>query len=168
MEYARAACAALIAVVFAASTVSKLRDFRGFARSVPALAPVPRRLVVPVSAAVVIGEAVIVVLVLVPMSTRTGFVLASVLLLGFTAAIAAAMRRGQRAPCRCFGASDLPIGPVHLVRNAVLGCVAVLGTATPDHLPPVAGSAVAIVAGVVGAVIVISADDIAVVFARSS
>ncbi|WP_433186621.1 MauE/DoxX family redox-associated membrane protein [Actinoallomurus sp. CA-150999] len=42
MEYVRAACASLIALVFVASAVSKLRDFGGFERSLPGLAPVAR------------------------------------------------------------------------------------------------------------------------------
>ncbi|WP_284746242.1 MauE/DoxX family redox-associated membrane protein [Amycolatopsis sp. RTGN1] len=168
MEYLRAAGAALIAVVFAVSSVSKLRDFRGFARSVPVLVPMPASWVPPVSVAVVVAEASIAVLVVVPATATAGFVLASGLLLAFTVAIAASLRRGQRASCRCFGAADTPVGPRHLARNTVLACLAVLGALAPEYLPPVAGAAVAVAAGVVVAVLVIAMDDIAVVFARSS
>ncbi|MCR6488726.1 methylamine utilization protein MauE [Amycolatopsis sp. OK19-0408] len=168
MEYLRAACAALVAVVFAASSVAKLRDFRGFARSVPVLAPMPTRLVRPVSVTVVAAEAGIAVLVAVPATAAAGFVLATALLLAFSAAIGTALRGGRRTPCRCFGAADTPIGPRHLARNAVLACFAVLGALAPEHLPSVAGAAVAVTAGVVVAVLVIAMDDIAVVFARSS
>ncbi|MDX3190467.1 methylamine utilization protein MauE [Streptomyces sp. MN03-5084-2B] len=166
MEYLRAAAAALIAVVFAASAFSKLRDFRGFARSVPALVPMPARWVTPVSVAVVGTE--LASAVLVPVTAVGGFVLATALLLAFTVAIAASLRRGRRAPCRCFGATETPIGPRHLVRNTVLICFAVLGALAPEQLPPVAGAAVAVAAGAVVAVLVIAMDDIAVVFARSS
>jgi hypothetical protein len=166
MEYLRAAGAAVIAVVFAASAVSKLRDFRGFARSVPALVPMPAKWVTPVSVAVVGTELASAVLVLV--TAVAGFVLASALLLAFTAAIAASLRRGRRAPCRCFGATETPIGPRHLVRNTLLICFAVLGALAPAHQPPVAGAAIAFAAGVVVAVLVVAMDDIAVVFARSS
>jgi uncharacterized membrane protein len=168
VEYLRTACAALIAVVFAASSVSKLRDFRGFARSVPALVPMPARGVTPVAVAVVAAEASAAVLVVVPATAAAGFLLASGLLLAFTAAIAASLRRGQPAPCRCFGAAGTPAGPRHLARNTVLGCLAVLGALAPEHLPPAAGAAVAVAAGAVVAVLVIAMDDIAVVFARSS
>ncbi|WIX98308.1 MauE/DoxX family redox-associated membrane protein [Amycolatopsis mongoliensis] len=168
MEYLRAACAALIAVVFAVSSVSKLRDFRGFARSVPVLVPMPARWVLPVSVAVVAAEGSTAVLVVVPATATAGFVLASGLLPAFTAAIAASLRRGQRVPCRCFGAADTPVGPRHLARNIVLACLAVLGALAPEHLPPVAGAAVAVAVGVVVAVLVTAMDDIAVVFARSS
>ncbi|MFB9689396.1 MauE/DoxX family redox-associated membrane protein [Amycolatopsis plumensis] len=166
MEYFRAFGAALIAVVFAASSLSKLRDFRGFARSVPALVPMPAKWVVPVSVAVVVTELASAVLVLV--TAIAGFVLASALLLAFTTAIAASLRRGRRAPCRCFGAAETPIGPRHLVRNTLLICFAVLGALAPEQLPPAAGAAVAFAAGVVVAVLVVAMDDIAVVFARSS
>ncbi len=166
MEYLRAAATALIAVVFAASAFSKLRDFRGFARSVPALVPMPAKWVTPVSVAVVVIEPASAVLVLV--TPIAGFVLATALLLAFTVAIAASLRRGRRAPCRCFGATETPIGPRHLVRNTLLICSAVLGALAPEHLPSVAGAAVAFAAGVVVAVLVIAMDDIAVVFARSS
>ncbi|MEU5266142.1 MauE/DoxX family redox-associated membrane protein [Amycolatopsis sp. NPDC021455] len=166
MEYVRAAAAAVIAVVFAASSFSKLRDFRGFARSVPVLVPMPVAWVPGVSVAVVVTELASAVLVLV--TAVAGFVLATGLLLAFTAAIAASLRRGLRTPCRCFGATETPVGPRHLVRNAVLICFAVLGALAPEHLPPVAGAAVAFAAGVVVAVLVIAVDDIAVVFARSS
>ncbi|WP_326943175.1 methylamine utilization protein MauE [Amycolatopsis sp. NBC_01307] len=168
MDYLRAACATLIAVVFAASSVSKLRDFRGFARSVPALVPMPANAVVPVSVAVVGAEAGAAVLVVVPATATAGFVLASLLLLAFAASIGTALRRGRPASCRCFGTADTPVGPRHLARNTVLLCFAVLGAFAPEHLPPVAGAALAVAAGGVAAVLVVAMDDIAVVFARSS
>lgn len=168
MEYLRAAAAALIAVVFAVSSVAKLRDFRGFARSVPVLVPMPARWVLPVSVAVVAAEGSIAALSVVPATATAAFVFAAGLLLAFTVAIAASLRRGRPAPCRCFGAADTPVGPRHLARNTALAVLAVLGALAPEHLPPVAGAAVAVAAGVVAAVLVIAMDDIAVVFARSS
>ncbi|MFJ1765374.1 MauE/DoxX family redox-associated membrane protein [Amycolatopsis sp. NPDC088138] len=168
MEYLRAACAALIAVVFAASSLSKVRDFRGFARSVPALVPMPADAVVPVSVAVVVAEAGAAVLVVVPATATAGFLLASLLLLAFAAAIGTALRRGRPAACRCFGAADTPVGPRHLARNTLLLCFAVVGALAPGGLPSVAGAAVAVAAGGAVAVLVIAMDDIAVVFARSS
>jgi uncharacterized membrane protein len=168
VEYLRTAGAALIAVVFAVSSVAKFRDFRGFARSVPVLVPMPAIAVRPVSVAVVAAEAGAAVLVVVPVTATAGFVLASLLLLAFAAAIGTALRRGRPASCRCFGAADTPVGPRHLARNAMLCCFAVLGALAPGGLPSVAGAAVAVAAGGVAAVLVIAMDDIAVVFARSS
>jgi hypothetical protein len=70
--------------------------------------------------------AVVPLLVLAPLG---GFVLAAVLLGGFAVAIGRALRRGERGPCRCFGASSAPLGPRHVVRSAGLGLVALTGAA---------------------------------------
>lgn len=49
------------------------------------------------------------------------------LLVAFSALIVARIREGHRPPCACFGAwSSTPIGPVHLIRNAVLLALAIL------------------------------------------
>ncbi|GAA4624121.1 methylamine utilization protein MauE [Actinoallomurus vinaceus] len=168
MEYVRAGCVSLIALVFVASAVSKLRDLGGFERSLPALAPVPSRLVRPLARAVVAAEAVIPVLLLVPPATAYGFGLAGVLLIAFTVAIAVALRRGRRAPCRCFGASSTPIAPRHLVRNATLLVAAALGGMAPGGLPVTAGLAIAVAGGLVGAILIVALDDIVDLFARSS
>ena len=167
-EYLRAACATLIGLVFVASAVTKLRDFGGFARSLPALAPVAPGLVRPLASAVVAAEAVVPVLLAVPPWASYGFALAFGLLTAFTAAIVLALRRGRRARCRCFGASGAPVGPRHLVRNGTLLAVTALGWAAPPSLAVPAGLAVAATAGLAGAVLVISFDDVADLFARSS
>lgn len=97
-----------------------------------------------------------------------GFGLACSLLAAFTAAVGVALRRGRRAPCRCFGASSTPIGPRHLVRNTALLAIVVLGLTAPEGLPPPAGLAVAAVVGLVGAILIVSLNDIIDLFARSS
>jgi uncharacterized membrane protein YphA (DoxX/SURF4 family) len=62
---------------------------------------------------------------------RRGSALVSIaLLVAFSALIARRLRQGQHPPCACFGAwSATPIGPRHLLRNAVLiaiGCLALM------------------------------------------
>ncbi|MFE3315054.1 MauE/DoxX family redox-associated membrane protein, partial [Embleya sp. NPDC059213] len=124
--------------------------------------------------AVVAGEISVPVLVLVPPTRGVGFAVAGVLLAGFTAAVGAALRRGRRSSCRCFGASDAPLGPRHLVRNGILLAASIAGLsatglASPTDLPPaLAGSAVAVVAGLLGALLLISLDDIVDLFARNA
>jgi hypothetical protein len=167
MEYLRAGCAALFAVVFAVSAFSKLRDFGGFARSVPDFAPVPARLVNTVAVAVVAAEAATVVLVLVPATATFGFALALALMLAFTAGITHALRRGRRTSCRCFGASNTPVSPRHIVRNLALALAAALGASAPSTALPLAGLALAALTGVVVAVLVVAIDDIAVILVRS-
>ncbi|MFC4589316.1 MauE/DoxX family redox-associated membrane protein [Sphaerisporangium corydalis] len=168
MEYVRAGCATLIALVFLASAVAKLRDLPGFRRSLPALAPVGAGLVRPLAMLVVALEAATPILLVTPPATSYGFALACALLIAFSAAIAVALRRGRQAPCRCFGASSTPIGPRHLVRNATLLGIAGLGWLAPERLFPPAGGAVAVAAGLFGAILIVSFDDIADLFARSS
>jgi hypothetical protein len=51
------------------------------------------------------------------------------LLAVLTAAVVRSLRRGQRSPCRCFGASNTPLGTRHVARNAVLAAFGVLGIA---------------------------------------
>ncbi|MEV6859801.1 MauE/DoxX family redox-associated membrane protein [Streptosporangium subroseum] len=168
MEYVRVACASLITLVFVTSAVSKLRDFDGFARSLPALAPVRSDLVRPLAMVVAATEMAIPILLVIPPATSYGFMLGCVLLAAFTTAIAVALRRGRRAPCRCFGASSTPVGPRHLIRNGALLITALLGGLAPQGLLPLAGMAVAAAAGLIGAILIVSFDDIVDLFARSS
>jgi len=168
MDYVRAGCAALFAVVFAVSAWSKLRDFEGFARSVPSLAPVAGRWVRTVASTVVFLEIAAAVLVVVPATAVIGFGLALGLMLVFAAGIAWSLRRGRRTSCRCFGASDTPVSARHIVRNLLLACAAVLGAVSPVPSVPIAGLVVAAATGLVLAVLVVAMDDLAVIFVRSS
>ncbi|MEV3921291.1 MauE/DoxX family redox-associated membrane protein [Actinomadura coerulea] len=167
MELVRIGCACLVGLVFAVSAVSKLRDFEGFAGSVPALVPAwpgrARLLAIATTAL----EALVPPLLIAPVTAPAGFGVAAVLLTAFTAAIAAAVRRGRRTACRCFGPSSVPLGPRHLVRNGVLLTCAVLGALSPGGLPPAGGVAVAAAAGLAGAVLIVSLDDIVELFARN-
>ncbi len=78
MEFVRS-CAVLL-VVFAVSSVSKLRDFRGFLRSLPARAGVEDRWLAPLGVTVA-AESAVAVLLAVPATATVGFVLADGLLL---------------------------------------------------------------------------------------
>lgn len=165
MEYVRIACACLVGVVFAITAVSKLRDFDGFRRSLPQLVPVRRPLLRPLAVVVVVLEALVPVLVAVPALTLYGLALACALLVTFTVAIALALNRGQRAPCRCFGTSAAPLGARHLVRNSLLIIATALGGLLPAGSPALAGVAVAAAAGLVCAILIASFDDIVDLFA---
>ena len=169
MEYVGVGCASFIGWVFLASAISKLRHFGEFTRSLPALAPVRPGQVRPLAVAVVATEAAVPVLLLFPATVFYGFALAGALLAVFTAAIGTALKRGRRAPCRCFGASSTPLGPSHLVRNAILLISTLAGGLALDAQPPqAAGLVVAIAVGLVGAILIVAMDDIAFLFARTS
>jgi methylamine utilization protein MauE len=160
------ACRLLIGLVLIASAASKLRSrdaYAAFVGSTRALVPAAGRVTPAVAAATVAAELGI-ALLLVPQATYRFAALAAVALLSaFTVALAAAVRRGVRTPCRCFGASAEPPGGVQLVRNAVLIVLAAVAASLPAGDPVAApGVAIAAFAAVTGAILVISADDLAV------
>jgi len=67
------------------------------------------------------------ILLVLPVLRPWPAVAAVALLAVFTWAIVRRLLDGARPPCACFGArSNRPLGPLHLLRNAVLIAVAVL------------------------------------------
>ena len=79
----------------------------------------------PLAATVIAAEALSALLLLaVPLA---GYAATLVLLGGFTVGLARVWRGGEPVRCRCFGASDTPVGGAHLVRNGLLLAVAVVG-----------------------------------------
>jgi hypothetical protein len=162
----------LVGLVFVASVVGKLRGRESYARFVVTAGQLGSGWVttrVPVrvlSGGVIAAEAATVVLLVLPATARAGFVLAALLAVAFAAAILTALRRGDRAPCNCFGVSTRPVGRVHLVRNAVLAAAAGLGLAADAATGPVepAGVVAAVVTGAVLAALVVTADDMADLF----
>ncbi|NMO15718.1 hypothetical protein HPC49_02505 [Pyxidicoccus fallax] len=106
----------------------------------------------PLAAAVVLAEAASALLLL--LAPLAGYVLALALFTGFTLGIARVLRRGERVRCRCFGASDTPMGASHLVRNGLLLAVTLVGAA--GHEPGSPSSPVAVVAWGAGALGVLS------------
>jgi hypothetical protein len=169
-------------VVFAVSAVSKLRSRRAFGELVSSLRQfgLPSAWRRPVGVMVAAGEAAIPLLLgaaalagpASAMAARSmagaGFALATVLLAAFTVAIARALRRGVRPPCRCFGASSTPLGRSHLVRNSLLLAVTATGLAGalagPIAPSDSAGAAVAVLPGIVAGALVTAFDDIVALF----
>ncbi|WDN56857.1 MauE/DoxX family redox-associated membrane protein [Streptomyces clavuligerus] len=166
MEIVVLSCRTLLVVVLAVAAMSKIRDaesYAAFTGSVRELTELPARPARTVAAIVVAAEAGAVVLLLAPSpSHRAGFALAGGLFGAFTVAIAASLRRGVRGRCRCFGASESRLGPVHLVRNALLITVAGTGAlGASDSLPGAPGGlALAVGTGLVLGVVVTVLDDI--------
>ncbi|MEV5504764.1 MauE/DoxX family redox-associated membrane protein [Nonomuraea fuscirosea] len=164
MVHVLVACQVLLATVFVVSAYSKLRSraaLRSFAATLGSL-PGPIRF--PAALATAIVEVVAAAgLVVLP---RAGLAAGGVLLVAFSTWIAVSLRGGRREPCRCFGASVTPLGPVHLVRNGLLLLVVGLGAAAAFTGGPVtvAGLALAVPAGLVGAVLLIAFDDLADLF----
>lgn len=171
MVYLISALQWLLAAVFAVAVGSKLSRsaFGEFVISTGRLLPLSlsrwRRVV---AVGVVTAEAATVVLVLLPATAMVGFVLAAGLSVTFAARVVATMRRGDRLPCRCFGASAMPISRIHLVRNAFLATFSAIGlVASRLPSPPSihsTGVAIAAIAGVVVAVLLVRLDDLALLF----
>jgi hypothetical protein len=167
VPYVEVACRLLLATVFGIALVGKVSGraaWTAFEDSLRAMAVVPDRHVAAAARGSAATEAAIVVCLLIPSAAvgAAGFVLAAGLLAVFAYAITAVVRRKQSVPCRCFGASSTPLSVRHILRNAALIVVALLGaatavTSTPTQLPGL------VLAGVIGAVIgmlVAALDDL--------
>lgn len=132
MEYLQFGCQVLLGGVFAVSAGSKLYSRTAFADFTTATARLTgagagraRQLAV----AAVAAEITIVLALIVPALVLWGFAVGIGLLAVFSAAVVRSLRHGQTAPCRCFGASNSPLGTQHVARNAVLAAFGALGIA---------------------------------------
>lgn len=135
MLYVAIGCRAALAIVFLFAVTGKVAgrgSFREFTDSIVAMRVVPEHAARSAAIASVTAEALVVVLTAIParLIPTAGCALAGLLSIAFSGAITASLRRGNRAPCRCFGRSTTPLGARHLVRNAILLLVAAAGTAT--------------------------------------
>jgi len=121
-------CRAALIVVFGLAVAGKIRNrasWDAFAQSLAATGVPSSWPKAPAAAAIVALEAAAAAfLVTWP---AAGYPLAVGLLVIFTGALGLALLRGETAPCRCFGASERPIGPAHLARNGALLAVAIAG-----------------------------------------
>jgi methylamine utilization protein MauE len=163
----------LLAVVFLASFAGKVRGrarYAGYLAATRRLTPRWALSRVPagtLAAVVVAAEAAVPLLLAVPALVPAGLALSIVLLSGFAAATAAALRRGDRAPCHCFGSSQRRLDGGHVVRDAFLAAVAVAGiVAAVSGAGPLEATRAAVVAAVsiAAAVAVLVSDTVADVF----
>jgi uncharacterized membrane protein YphA (DoxX/SURF4 family) len=166
--YVIVACRCAVGLVFVVAVAGKVRGtFDNVVDSVRVLLPAVRRhrqLVPVVATAVVTAEVAVPVLLAIPGTARAGAGWAAAVLLAFTAAIVAALRRGPGVPCRCFGDATVPLGRRHVVRNALLLAVAA-GAAFPV---PATGhpaeTALAVFAGGCAALVITRFDEITDLF----
>jgi len=126
-------CAALLAMVFLAGAWQKLRDMAALVMAIEQYRLLPAPLAAVAAWALVAGEVLAGVLLL-PLATRQpGVVMAEVVLLVVTAAVAINLLRGRRAiDCGCGG----PEGGQHLswalvLRNGFLGLAALVVACAP-------------------------------------
>jgi hypothetical protein len=167
VPYVEVACRLLLATVFAVALAGKVTGraaWAAFEDSLRDMAVVPEHRVVPAAAGAAATEAAIVVCLLIPTAPTgiAGFLLAAGLLAVFAVAITSVVRRKQAVPCRCFGTSSTPLSTRHIVRNALLIAVSLLGAVAAAQ-PTAAQLPAAVLAGVAGAVIgmlVAALDDL--------
>jgi hypothetical protein len=173
MEYLVLACRAVLIVVFSVSLASKVRSraaFAEFTASLSVMRVLPRVRTRWTAVAGIFAETVALFLLLAaPFSVPLAFAFALVLLIGFSAAITIVLARGERAPCRCFGASTRPLGWSHVARNLFLGALCVVGVVTPA---PTAqwhpgGVMLAMFAGAIVALLVLRMDDLITLFSSA-
>ena len=174
---------ALIVVVFGASAVTKLRSPGSYRSYVAGLAEsqlVTGRALTVTAAALAVGEALVAVgataaAALVAAAPPAPASLpaialgaAAILTAVLTAGVAVVLRRGTRARCACFGSSaSRPLGPPHLVRNAAMLAVAIIGLAatvagTTDS--SAGASVVALTGGGIIGLVAIHLDDLVDLF----
>lgn len=160
----------LLAMVFACSAGAKLRSgaaFRAFRDWLGDL-PVPgaARQAGALAATMAAAETLIVVLVVLPWTGPAGFALAGATLAVFIAGTGLAISRGTNAACNCFGTRGARLSRRHVVRDAVLLAVAVVGAVgTHAHGARPAGVAVSVAAAAFLAVLIVFLDDVLSLFA---
>ncbi len=118
-------CRAVLAAAFAVAGIGKLADRPGTTRTLGEFG-VPAGLARLIGSALPMAELAC-ALALVPARTsRAAAVAALLMLTAFSVASAAAIARGKRVECRCFGQfSTGPVGVRTLIRNAVLAALAI-------------------------------------------
>jgi len=116
----------LLAGVFAVAGVAKLFDLKGSQRALWDFG-VPEKLALPGGVVLPFVELVTAALLVFEPTAQLGALLALLLLLGFMAGIANALRQGIAPDCNCFGQlHSAPAGPETLIRNGVLAALALV------------------------------------------
>ncbi len=120
MDVMLALAAAVVWLVFLVAGLRKLRQASATASTLRGFG-VPAALAGSMAPVLPWAELAVAVLLLVPGLATLGAGLALLLLVGFSAAIVAALLRGKRPACNCFGqAPDKPISWWTAARNALL------------------------------------------------
>lgn len=102
------------------SCLFKLKDISRFVATVNSFQLLPAAIVAPVALLIVGLE--LSVLVLLFHSPLMGLVLASILLISFTVALASVLLRQLQVQCNCLGEHQQPIAAIDLVRNLGFLC----------------------------------------------
>lgn len=142
-----AAITVFVALIFVRAAWHKLSEFTEFTGFVADYKVLPERLVVPVSAAIVGAELLVVLLQLVPGGQVFGLVLALALFGTYAAAMTINIVRGRTSiECGCGGAVQ-PLSWSLVGRNGVLMAVTLLAALLAPYALDAAGAATALFSG---------------------
>ena len=151
-----------MAGVFLVAT-AKLRsrdELKSFFQMVRSMRLLPSALVRPAGTAVAASEACVVILLALPGMTEVGYMLAGALLLTFMVSSAIVIHRGTSVTCSCFGRADIPVGPVHLVRDGLLLLCVIVGLSlTPTGHMDIFGVTVAVMVAAAAVLIMVGLAD---------
>jgi hypothetical protein len=169
VAYLNLACRLSILGVFLVATVTKTRsraERQNVRTMVQATRLLPQRLVRPVTAILLVSEAVVVVLLATPWY-RVGFALAALLLVVFIAGTALMLNQGKRVACACFGSSNKPLSAIHLYRDSLLLLGALAGLLVPAHGHlELAGLVAVVLLSVAAVYVVVGLADFASLFVK--
>jgi len=134
--YLPLACRIVIASTFALSIVVKLRVPGSFTALIGTIQKLPHPSFTSpllLGRAIVGGESLVLVLVIIPLTATAGLLLAGVAFVTYLVVTMTAIWRHLRVECNCFGASGEVMGIPGLVRNAGLLVVALVGAVLTYH-----------------------------------
>lgn len=171
LPYAVFICRILLGGVLLYAAAGKLRGrtaFAAFTVSVRRLGGLPRRLAGPAAAGVVAAEVLVGGALVAGVAPAVAFPAAVALLLPFTAVLARAARRRLEVSCNCLGRTDEPVAWRHFARNVALLAIAAAGAAGAATggaaTPGPAGAALCTAGALVGVLMIVMLDDLAVLF----
>jgi hypothetical protein len=128
-----------LAALFLYAGVAKLVDVRAFASDIANYRVVPASLIGPFAAALPGVEIVCGLALLRAATARAGAVLATALVIVFTAAAAQALVRDINIDCGCFGSVRAPVTVATIVRDVVFlaaGVAAIVFAPAPNEKAP--------------------------------
>lgn len=129
-----------LGLVFAASSIGKLRDLPAFERTIENFRVLPRRLVRICAYIFMGGEIAVLALMILGGKSLllAGFLTAALLLSAFCIALFTVLIRRLQVPCNCFGSSQRPASPADIWRNVGFLACATLGVTSLTALPDAA------------------------------
>ncbi|MCM6771893.1 hypothetical protein NDR87_03630 [Nocardia sp. CDC159] len=174
MQYLAIGVNCLIGTIFLVSAFGKLArrgSLAAFTESVRGMRAVPSNMTRKLAVSIVAVEVAVCVLLANPLreARAIGLVSAAVMLAVFAVAVASAVHRGVREPCRCFGRSSTPMSYWQAGRNLVLALVAAIGAAAllsgrAADTAQFGAATIAVLGGVLTGCLVVFADHIVELF----